>query len=98
MPRSHDKSHFFKYTSVGSALKILESRKLRWSAPSLFNDPFDHQATFKFDFSEADFTEHMVAAQERIVFGTDEPRILAEKPLGVLSYLLRRGLGGCDRA
>lgn len=32
---------FYKHTSAATAKIILVSRKLRWSNPSLFNDPFD---------------------------------------------------------
>jgi len=45
MPRSsnrlHDRRSFFKYTSAATAKLVLNNRTLRWSSPSLFNDPFD---------------------------------------------------------
>lgn len=39
--RSHDRQSFFKYTTAGTAHQILASRSLRWSSPTLFNDPWD---------------------------------------------------------
>lgn len=39
--RSHNRHLFYKHTSALTAKIILVSRKLRWSHPSLFNDPFD---------------------------------------------------------
>jgi len=39
--RLHDHHSFFKHTSSCTAKIILASRKLRWSMPKLFNDPFD---------------------------------------------------------
>lgn len=40
---SHSQKSFFKYMSSGTAEKVLESGKLRWSGPHVFNDPFDIQ-------------------------------------------------------
>jgi hypothetical protein len=37
----HDRASFFKYMSADVALKVLNSRSLRWSSPANFNDPFD---------------------------------------------------------
>lgn len=39
--RIHNRNFFYKHTSAATAKIILVSRKLRWSNPSLFNDPFD---------------------------------------------------------
>jgi len=39
--RVHNRNTFFKHTSAGTAKIILAGRKLRWSIPRLFNDPFD---------------------------------------------------------
>lgn len=39
--RRHNRQSFFKYMSAATARIVLASRKLRWSSPVLFNDPFD---------------------------------------------------------
>lgn len=39
--RKHNRSGFFKYLSPSTAKVVLSNRTLRWSAPVLFNDPFD---------------------------------------------------------
>jgi hypothetical protein len=39
--RRHERRTFFKYMSADVATNVLESHKLRWSSPLLFNDPFD---------------------------------------------------------
>ena len=39
--KNHNRKSFFKYTSAQTALLIFKHTKLRWSAPSVFNDPFD---------------------------------------------------------
>lgn len=39
--RFHDRQSFYKHATADTAKIILASGKLRWSVPSLFNDPFD---------------------------------------------------------
>ena len=39
--RLHDRQSFFKYMSADTARMVLTNRSLRWSSPTLFNDPFD---------------------------------------------------------
>jgi hypothetical protein len=39
----HTREHLFKYATTATALKVIESHCFRWSAPTKFNDPFDHQ-------------------------------------------------------
>ena len=39
--RFHDRQSFYKHTSASTGKIILVGGKLRWSMPSLFNDPFD---------------------------------------------------------
>jgi hypothetical protein len=39
--RTHNRNLFYKHTTGATAKSILVNRKLRWSNPSLFNDPFD---------------------------------------------------------
>lgn len=39
--RTHNRTHFFKYTSASVSKIIFTNRTLRWSSPVLFNDPFD---------------------------------------------------------
>jgi len=89
MPRSHDRSHFYKYVTANTAEKILESGQFLWSAPHLFNDPFDHQVTYKFPFTSAEIADKLCEVQERISFGEIEPEIVQQKPLGTLSLKLR---------
>lgn len=39
--RNNDKQSFYKHTTIDTAKIILKDRILRWSHPSLLNDPFD---------------------------------------------------------
>ena len=97
MPRSHDRTHFFKYLSADTAKLVLQNRKLKWSAPTQFNDPFDHQTALIFQFGSAEFQEHFVACLEEIVFGSDEPEFEEKSMAGRLFLLLRRNGRTQDR-
>jgi hypothetical protein len=39
--RMHDREYFYKYMPASTAKLVLQSGRLRWSSPLLFNDPFD---------------------------------------------------------
>jgi hypothetical protein len=39
--RTHERQSFYKYVSAMTARNVLSNRALRWSSPTLFNDPFD---------------------------------------------------------
>ena len=39
--RTHDRKSFFKYMPASTGAIVLRNTSLRWSSPSLFNDPFD---------------------------------------------------------
>jgi hypothetical protein len=58
--RKHDRGSFYKYVSPTAARTILETRKLRWSSPTLFNDPFDVPRALTMPFSEDDIHAGLV--------------------------------------
>jgi hypothetical protein len=72
--KTHDEDHFHKYVSANTALKILDTLTLRWSAPRLFNDPFDVQMDLRFDFDRATFKEAFRREVERLVLSDEEPQ------------------------
>lgn len=45
----HDKDGFYKYYTADSAKETLRSGSRKWSAPLLFNDPFDNQFDLRFE-------------------------------------------------
>jgi Protein of unknown function (DUF2971) len=49
----HDRESFFKYVTPETALKVLNSRSLRWSSPDCFNDPFDMGFDLHVNFDHA---------------------------------------------
>ncbi len=90
MPRTHNREYFYKYVTADTAEKILESGMFLWSAPHLFNDPFDHQINYRFPFTGEEVAEKLCEVFERIVFGEFEPTIVQQKKLGILSLRLRQ--------
>jgi len=68
LPR-HDRDAFFKYATAETAKLIIGSRKLRWSSPLLFNDPFDHQAGFAFPFTGEELSQAFVKASVQAIYG-----------------------------
>src|SRR6266849_6774114 len=58
--RRHDRQHFYKYVSAKTAKAILTTRKLRWSSPVLFNDPFDVTQELRLDFDVAALSAALV--------------------------------------
>ena len=51
--RKHDQRFFYKYTTAKTTETILATRKLRWSSPLQFNDPFDVTQELRLNFEEA---------------------------------------------
>lgn len=47
---------FYKYVSVWVAKVILVNRKMRWSSPLLFDDPFDITQELRLDFDEKELS------------------------------------------
>lgn len=43
----------YKYVTVNTAKIVLETGKLRWSSPFMFNDPFDVQFDLHVEFDDA---------------------------------------------
>jgi hypothetical protein len=50
--RRRDRKFFYKYMTSKVAKIVLATRKLRWSSPLLFNDPFDVTQELRLNFDE----------------------------------------------
>lgn len=63
-----------KFCTADAALKILTNQSLRWSAPILFNDPFElnHQTSLSFD--PHIMLEAVLRTTIGMIFSPDEPR------------------------
>lgn len=97
MPRSHDRTHFYKFATFDTACKILETCKLRWSSPLLFNDPFDHQLEIIFGFDKQEFQHTFLNELERLIFEPDDIYIDPHNPLGYFLNLMRKNRNKLSR-
>ena len=66
-------SSLVKYCSVDTALKILNSGALRWSAPNLFGDPFELDYDATPDFDRESFSAGLLKHVVSLIFSRDEP-------------------------
>lgn len=81
---------FYKYASPGTALKIIEGRRVRWSSPVLFNDPFDHQTGFVWKFSGEELYAALVKWIEFAVYDTPTYSPVEETAATRLVHLMRQ--------
>lgn len=84
--RAHDRQLFYKYVRADIAKLILRSQTLRWSSPTLFNDPFDVPRRLSFDYTPRE-VQHAVAEELARMIETGCP-IPAAAPTD-LRYLLK---------
>lgn len=87
--RTHTKEHFFKFMPVDTAMAVLQSSSLRYSAPWRFNDPFDHRVTFSFPFNQQEFTDALVNESLRVIFD-ESVQIPEPTEFGQMLLLTRR--------
>ncbi|RXN85261.1 DUF2971 domain-containing protein [Achromobacter aloeverae] len=93
-------SVFYKYTSANTASIVLESSRLRWSSPLLFNDVAEFQRMPRFDPTIADANALLSELIASVVFdgvAIDEERMGA--PMKLLLECARHLVGnGLSRA
>jgi len=70
--RNHNRTSFFKYTSAQIAQLVLKHTKLRWSAPSRFNDPFDVPVIILEDLDEGEIRN---ALSDRLNMLVENPQL-----------------------
>lgn len=69
--RRHDRFCFYKYMTAQTANVVIASRRLRWSSPLLFNDPFDVPRRAELPFT----VDELQAAMHEEFIGVMEGRI-----------------------
>lgn len=62
--RPNDRRFFYKYMKPEVAKTVLATRKLRWSSPLLFNDPFDITQELRLNFDDEQI---FAAIKDRVV-------------------------------
>ena len=87
----HNKlEQFYKYVTPQTALKIIEGQRLRWSSPTLFNDPFDHQSAFAWDFSGDDFYAELGKWIEHVVYDLEHYKPAVQTSLSMMVSIMRQ--------
>ncbi len=66
-------SSLVKFCSAETGLKVLNSQSLRWSAPHLFNDPFELNHHSEPDFTPETLLTGMIKEAINLLFGPSEP-------------------------
>lgn len=66
-------SSLVKYCTIESAIKILTSQSLRWSAPHLFGDPFELHYQTALDLSSESLLDVLLREALIMLFGPDVP-------------------------
>lgn len=86
----HDKKYFYKYVTAETALLILQNRKLKYSSPITFNDPFDVQTRIGFAFHDSEFAEVFIKELYRLVYDEKDPCLDATVPFARNIQSLRK--------
>lgn len=63
-----------KYTDADTACQILQSQTLRWSAPTLYNDPFELNHKTPLSFDPQTLLQSVIRAACGMIFAREEPR------------------------
>lgn len=70
---THDRTSFCKYRTAPQLLDLLRNLELRFSAPSLFNDPFDLALDLRFGFRMEDLAARAHHEIDRLIHSEEEP-------------------------
>ena len=86
----HNRKYFYKYVTAETALLTLQNRKLKYSSPVTFNDPFDVQTKIVFPFPESEFAELFIKELYRLTHNGKDPCLDPAVPLASRIQLLRK--------
>ncbi len=89
MSRSHERDCFYKYMPCDTAVAVLNGCSLRWREPKQFNDPFDHQMSFNFPYTQDQFASAVIGEIEQIVYSDREPIFVERTGLATMALMLR---------
>ena len=63
-----------KFTDRDAAARILTDRKLRWSAPDLFNDPFELSSRSGLNFDTHTLLDSTIKLASSMIFAPEQPK------------------------
>lgn len=73
MPRTHDRSNFYKFATKAVAKIMIEHRTIRWRTPLQFNDPFDTQTRLIASVDVDAYADRFVHRLGEIAFSPEVP-------------------------
>jgi hypothetical protein len=82
---------YFKYVTAPVAKIILANKRLRWSSPRLFNDPFDVQREFDLGFDIEELKEPLTNELLALIAAEHIPSFSGNSLAALLVNFLRRG-------
>tara|TARA_B100000446_G_scaffold94191_1_gene88342 strand:+ start:2415 stop:3323 length:909 start_codon:yes stop_codon:yes gene_type:complete len=71
---AHSPEYLVKFAPIDIGKLILESRTLRWSAPHLFNDPFELTHESQLNFDPQILLQAAIKMATAMIFAKDDPR------------------------
>jgi hypothetical protein len=74
-------NRLFKYVKPCTALTILRNKTLRWSAPDLFNDPFEFKSPWEFAFEWDDLKGPVLDRLSTLLTQLDDPIFVSGNPM-----------------
>jgi hypothetical protein len=80
----------FKYASIETAQAILQNRTLKWSAPELFNDPFEFKSPLELGFDWNEIRDPLVERFTRVIIQEEEPSLPLGNPIGLVIAMARQ--------
>jgi hypothetical protein len=89
--RIHDRRFFYKYVTAETAKAVLRSRTLRWSSPSLFNDPFDTPRQLTFGCTTRQIQEALAEEIARLIESRADTPAHAPRNLRLLLTVMASG-------
>ncbi|HHT9144876.1 MAG TPA: hypothetical protein ACFYD4_04230 [Candidatus Wunengus sp. YC61] len=90
--RLHERTSFFKYMPASTARLVLDNRTLRWSSPSLFNDPFDVPRELSFGITPAEIVEALARRFASLIEHPPEDTSDLEPKLRLIVDTVKRGI------
>lgn len=89
MLRKPGKRSFFKYANPSTVLAILKTKRVRYSSPLVFNDPFDLQSGLHFDFDISTLQEKVLDKLKEFASATEPPVVDEADPWGKIIKTVR---------
>jgi Protein of unknown function (DUF2971) len=95
--RLHDRQSFFKYMSADVARLVLTNRTLRWSSPTLFNDPFDVPRELSFGITPDALVQALARKMVQLIENPPDDTTRLEPMLRVIIETVKKGISAESR-